>query len=318
MEPRGTDRGAGARDRSVTADAAARGTPAGRPGPARGVVADRARGRPSASGRRRQTWFYVDDFPIVATAARDGLSLDELFQPYIGHLMPAGRVAGLADDGRAARTTTRSRSRELIALYVLVGRRRPTPVPHRSSAPARRSWLLLDLLAVQPLADLAHHLVGGRHQPPAGARRDRLVARRRRPSPARTRSGGTWSPRSSGSLFGARLRRAHPARLRPDPRGRAGLLRPTARSSSGCEHLWTTLPLDGRQSTPSSCVAYLATYVAAAWEPDRPTEPPCPWRAYLVNVVGTVLPSAFVGGPGALAAGVGGSVRRRPGDPRSS
>jgi hypothetical protein len=39
-----------------------------------------------------RTWFHLDDLILTNAAARDGLSLGTLSEPYFGHLMPGGRV----------------------------------------------------------------------------------------------------------------------------------------------------------------------------------------------------------------------------------
>jgi hypothetical protein len=38
------------------------------------------------------TWFYFDDFPFMVQAAQHSLTVDHLMTPYVGHLMPAGRL----------------------------------------------------------------------------------------------------------------------------------------------------------------------------------------------------------------------------------
>ena len=53
-----------------------------------------------------RTWFHLDDLVLTNTAAREPLSLDQLTEPYFGHLMP-GDGCWPGWPCRATPTTTR-------------------------------------------------------------------------------------------------------------------------------------------------------------------------------------------------------------------
>ncbi|MEP9365487.1 hypothetical protein ABLE68_21140 [Nocardioides sp. CN2-186] len=239
-----------------------------------------------------QTWFYVDDFPLVATAARDGLSLHDLFQPYIGHLMPAGRAAAWLTTAGGGYDYPVAVA-ELIALYVLVGagalRLFRTLFGSRPVVLLLLAYLLLSPWLISPTAWWA---AGINHLPALAATAwalDAVIRHLRDPQRRHLVASVLWI------VFG--LAFAELALLAYVP-VLVVALGYFARGSlpQRVGHLWTSY----RSLVVVHAVlgaAYLAAYVATSWDPtgDRP---PAPWRDYLVNLIGTVLPSAFIGGPG--------------------
>lgn len=239
-----------------------------------------------------QTWFYVDDFPLVATAARDGLSPHELVQPYIGHLMPAGRAAAWLTTA-GGRYDYPVAVAELVALYVLVGagalRLFRSLFGSRPAVLALLAYLLFSPWLISPTTWWA---AGINHLPALAATvwaLDAVVRHLRDPQARHLVASLLWI------LFG--LTFAELALLAYVPIlvvALAYFAQGTLLQRIG--HLWSS-----RRSLVVGHgvlgVLYLTAYVATAWDPTG-ERPPAPWRDYLVNLVGTVLPSAFVGGPG--------------------
>lgn len=67
----------------------------------------------------QQTWFWLDDISLVEIAHRQGLTLDALFTPYVGHLMPGGRALAWIV-AQSYPFDYRIAVIQLLALYVIV------------------------------------------------------------------------------------------------------------------------------------------------------------------------------------------------------
>ena len=239
-----------------------------------------------------QTWFYVDDFPLVATASRDGLSLHELFRPYIGHLMPAGRAAAWLATARGEYDYPVAVA-ELVALYLLAGA--GALRLFRSLFGSRPAvLLLLTYFMFSPwlISPTTWWAAGINHLPALVATAwalDAVVRHLRDPQRRHLVASVLWI------LFG--LAFAELTLLAYVPILVVALAYFAQGSLGGrIVHLWTTY----RSLVTVHAVLgvlYLTAYVATSWDPGA-DRPPAPWRSYLINLFGTVLPSAFVGGPG--------------------
>lgn len=240
-----------------------------------------------------QTWFYVDDFPLVATASRDGLALPELVQPYIGHLMPAGRAsAWLVTLG--GRYNYPVAIAELTLLYGLAGagmlRLLRTLFGSRPAVLAPLVYFLFSPWLISPTTWWA---AGINHLPALVATAwalDAVVRHLRTPSRRSLVVSVAWI--LAGLAFAELTLLAYlPITVVSAGYFARGSLAQRARS------LWS----DHRGLVTTHlliAMLYLATYVATSWDPGA-ERPRAPWRDYLVNLLGTVLPTGFVGGPGA-------------------
>ena len=238
------------------------------------------------------TWFYVDDFPIVATAARDGISPRTLVEPYIGHVMPAGRLA--------AWLTTAYRPydypvaiAELMALFVLAGAGM-LRLLRTLFGPHPAVLLLLTYFLFSPwLISLTSWWAAGINHLPALAATvwatDAAVRHLREPRRRHLVASLAWV------CFG--LAFAELALLAYLPLVLIAVCYFAIGSPvDRIGHLWR----ERRSLVVGHGVmvaAYAALYLSTAWSPQDAPEGGVPWRDYFVNVLGTVVPSAAIGGP---------------------
>lgn len=239
-----------------------------------------------------RTWFYVDDFPIVATAAHDGIGLRSLVEPYIGHVMPAGRVAawlttvGVPYDYPVAIA-------ELMALFALAGLGM-LRLLRCLFGPHPAVLLLLAYFLFSPwLISLTSWWAAGINHLPALVATvwslDAAVRYLRTPRRRHLVASVGWV------VFG--LAFAELALLAYVPL----LLVSMCYFASGT--LADRLGLLWHRHRPLVVAhgvlvaAYAAVYLSTAWGPQDAPEGGVPWRDYFVNVLGTVVPSAAIGGP---------------------
>ena len=238
------------------------------------------------------TWFYVDDFPIVATAAHDGIGLRALVDPYIGHVMPAGRLAAwLTTIGRPYDYPVAIA--ELMALFVLAGfgmlrLLRTLFGPH----PAVLLLLAYFLFSPWLISLTSWWAAGINHLPALVATVWALdAAVRYLREPRRRHLVGSVAWVCFGLVF------AELALLAYLPLGLVSICYfATGSLGDRVRHLWRA----GRPLVVGHGVvvaAYAAIYLSTAWSPQDAPEGGIPWRDYLVNVLGTVVPSAAIGGP---------------------
>lgn len=239
-----------------------------------------------------RTWFYVDDFPIVITAAREGVALGSLADPYIGHVMPAGRIAAwLTTVGRPYDYPVAIA--ELIALFALTGAGllrllRTLFGPHPAVL------LLLAYFLFSPwLISLTSWWAAGINHLPALAATvwslDAAVRCLRDPQRRHLLASVAWV--AFGLAFAELALLAYiPLTLLAVGYFASGTL------AERIGRLWR----ERRPLVVAHAVvvaSYAALYLATAWAPQDAPEGGVPWRDYVVNVLGTVVPSAAIGGP---------------------
>jgi hypothetical protein len=238
------------------------------------------------------TWFYVDDFPIVATAAHDGISPRALVEPYIGHVMPAGRLAAwLTTIGRPYDYPVAIA--ELMALFVLAAAGmlrllRTLFGPH----PAVLVLLAYFLFSPWLISLTSWWAAGINHLPALVATvwtLDAAVRHLRDPRRRDLVASVAWV--CFGLAFAELALLAYlPLALVSVCYFASGSLPDRVR------HLW-------RERRPLVIghlvvvAAYAAIYLSTAWSPQDAPAGGVPWRDYFVNVLGTVVPSAAIGGP---------------------
>ncbi|HEY0952601.1 hypothetical protein [Nocardioides sp.] len=239
-----------------------------------------------------QTWFYVDDFPIVATAAHDGIGPRALVEPYIGHVMPAGRVAAwLTTVGRPYDYPVAIA--ELMVLFALASAGllrllRTLFGPHPAVL-----LLLAYFLASPWLISLTSWWAAGINHLPALVATvwatDAAVRYLREPRGRDLAASIAWV------CFG--LAFAELALLAYLPLVLISVCYfATGSLAERIRHLWRTRrPLVVGHGLVVA--AYSAIYLATAWSPQDAPDGGVPWREYFVNVLGTVVPSAAIGGP---------------------
>jgi hypothetical protein len=237
-----------------------------------------------------RTWFYLDDFPILGRSTVDGLDVHTLFVPYIGHLMPAGRIsAWLIAQGSPYDYTWVIV--QLTALFVLmaVGVLRLLRTLF-GSRPA--ILLLLTYFVFSPwlITSTSWWAAGINHLPALAATAwslDAVVRHLREPRRRYVVASVTWM------LFGVAF--AELTLFGYIPMALVALCYFAHGSLlDRVKQLWAR----HRSMVVSHSifvVIYLAVYVWRTWT--SPSDVPVPWRGYLINMFGTVVPSGFVGGP---------------------
>lgn len=239
-----------------------------------------------------QTWFYVDDFPIVITAARDGIAPSTLADPYIGHVMPAGRIAAwLTTVGRPYDYPVAIA--ELAALFALAGAGvlrllRTLFGPH----PAVLLLLAYFLFSPWLISLTSWWAAGINHLPALAATAwslDAAVRYLRVPRRRHLVASVAWV------VFG--LAFAELALLAYVPLALVAVgYFASGTLAQRIRQLWEQRrPLVVAHAV--LVAAYVALYLSIAWSPQDAPEGGVPWRDYVVNVLGTVVPSAAVGGP---------------------
>ncbi len=238
------------------------------------------------------TWFYVDDFPIVATAAHDGIGPRALVEPYIGHVMPAGRLAAwLTTLGQPYNYAVAIG--QLITLFALaaVGLLR---LLRTLFGPHPAVLLLLAYFLFSPwLISLTSWWAAGiNHLPALVATAWASDAAVRYLRDARRRD---LAASLAWVCFG--LAFAELALLAYLPLALISVCYfATGSLAERVRLLW-------RERRPLVVghglvvAAYSAIYLATAWSPQDAPDGGIPWREYFVNVLGTVVPSAAIGGP---------------------
>jgi hypothetical protein len=237
-----------------------------------------------------RTWFYLDDFPIVGRSVLDGLDAHTLFEPYIGHLMPAGRIAAwLLTLGSPYDYTLVIV--QLTALYLLaaVGVLRLLRTLF-GSRPAILLLLTYFLISPWLITSTVWWAAGINHLPALAATAwslDAVVRHLREPRRRYVVASVAWM------VFGVAF--AELTLLGYIPIALIALCYFAEGSAlQRIKHLWARY----RSMVVSHgvfVVAYLALYVWRTWQ--SPADVPVPWRDYLINMFGTVVPSGFVGGP---------------------
>jgi hypothetical protein len=238
------------------------------------------------------TWFYVDDFPIVITAADEGLGLRSLAEPYIGHVMPAGRFAAwLTTVGRPYDYPVAIA--ELVTLFALAGAGMLRLLRTLFGSHPAVLLLLAYFLFSPWLISLTSWWAAGINHLPALAATvwalDAAVRYLREPARRHLLTSVAW--------VGFGLAFAELALLAYVPLALVSVCYFASGSlAQRVGHLWRERrPLVVAHGVVVA--AYAALYLSTAWAPQDAPEGGVPWHDYLVNVLGTVVPSAAIGGP---------------------
>ena len=239
-----------------------------------------------------RTWFYVDDFPLVLTAAHDGLAVSSLLDPYIGHVMPAGRIAALLttvgrpfDYGIAIA--------ELAVRFALAGagllRLLRTLFGSHPGVLLLLAYFLFSPWLIQPTSWWA---AGINHLPALVATvwtLDAVVRYLRDPQRRHLVASVAWM--AFGLAFAELALLAYiPVALVSVGYFASGSL--PRRVLHLCrKRRWLVM------AHGVVVAAYACLYLATAWAPQDAPEGGVPWGAYVTNVLGIVVPSASIGGP---------------------
>lgn len=239
-----------------------------------------------------RTWFYLDDFPLVATAVHDGLSLEYLFTPHIGHLMPAGRLSAWVI-GQGTHYDYSLVTVQLIGLYLLCGlgmlRLLRTLFGSRWAILLPLTCFLFSPWLISPTTWWA---AGINHLPALLATigvLDQVVRHLREPRVRHVVGSVSWM--LLGLAFAELAMFAYVPvvviALGYFARGWLG-----ARIWQVVRH-YRTMVIAHAVLVVGYLGLYLWRHVQAFAD-----EPAVPWRGYAINMIGTVLPSGFIGGPG--------------------
>lgn len=237
-----------------------------------------------------RTWFYLDDFPIMGQSSAGGFDVNSLLTPYIGHLMPAGRIAAWV----ATRGAPYDYSLVIVELGVLSALASTgVLVLLRTLFGSRPSILLLltsYLLSPWLITSSAWWAAGINHLPALAATAwslNAMVHYLRRPRRRNLVSSLLWV--FFGLAFAELTLLAYiPAAVISVGYFAQGSLLDRVRE------VW-------RRAAPmlvahSVLVAtYLALYLRQTGIAGQDQD--VPWRGYLVNMFTVVVPSGFVGGP---------------------
>jgi hypothetical protein len=238
-----------------------------------------------------RTWFYQDDFKIIGIVSRDGLTLQQLFTPYLGHLMPSGKLAAWVIDLWPAYDYTPVVI-EVVILVVFLGwgamRMLVTLFGARPAVLVLLVYLLFNPWLIEPVAWWA---AGINHLPALAATCFAVASTVRY---AREPRGRDLAASVGWVLLG--LSFAELALLAYVPM--TVLVLGYFTSGTLWERVLSTWQ-DYRSFVMTHGVVVLSYVALYLWRlPEHVGQrDPVPWRGYLINMFGVLVPSGFVGGP---------------------
>ena len=239
-----------------------------------------------------RTWFYLDDFAIINDTARHGLGPQSLFEPYFGHLMPAGRLLAWATAEAGPNNYTFAAA-QMLALFAAAGvgmlRLLRTLFGSRSAVLVPLTYFLFSPFLIPATTWWS---AGINHLPALVATIFALDAHvRYLRTHRRQHLLATLIWLLAGLMFSEVTLFAYvPIAVVSGGYFASGTLLGRVRQ------LW-----DGYRGAVVAHIvlvgSYLALYLSVAWSAlDSPAS--VPWRQYATNVLVDVLPSTVTGGPG--------------------